>query len=219
MPEKPKRTAQYDPNLALIDTPALLRAFNIHPETLAINREGVMSSQQASNLIQIQTQDGASNQLMLSILLGTSILLALIFIMQGYPMLPLVIGIALMIAPLAWMVYQRRQRLEQDIERRRIYHIDGIPTMTHHIGKEESEMQIDGQRLTITRAQAQMLSGYNLPMMRVYYSAQTRQVIAAEVLPHAMAEKLKNDDLQDDDALMNSARQWDDPMDSSASDR
>lgn len=214
--EKPKNKSKRlsDAQLPLLHTESLMDIFDFDDSTLRTNAGGFVTSTQKQKISETLQGEADSMWLMLTIFLGTSVLLAIIFSLQGYAPLPLVIGAGIVIGSLLLIAYRRQSELRKDNARLRTFRVEGIPTMlgTSISGDRQAEMQIGDEKLPISYAQAAALSEFSLLPMRVYYAANSKQVLSAEVLADQEILKLKNEDLiEGDDYDIYDERQLDEP--------
>lgn len=211
--EKPKNKSKRlsDPSLPVIYNESLMEIFDFNESALLTNQRGFVTEPQKRQIADTLKGEADSMWLMLTIMLGTAVLLAIIFTLQGYPPLPLVIGVGLILAPLLWLAYRRQNKLQQDSNRLRTYNVEGYPSLTgSYVGDSQAEIVIGEQKLPISYAQAKALSEFNLPLMRIYYASHSKQILSAEVLHDINLDKLKNEDLQEDeDYLLLAERQLD----------
>lgn len=209
-PEKPKNKEKrfIDPNLPMIYNESLMEIFGFDQMALETNRRGFVTNQQKQGIASELKEEADSMWLMVTILLGVSVLLAIIFTLQGYPPLPLVIGAGLVIGGILAVAYGRQITLRKDVERLRTYRVEGVPMVSgDYVGDRSAKIQIADQELPITQRQASALREFALPMMRFYYAANSKQILSAEVLQQADIEKLKVEDMDEDEHIIYAERQ------------
>ncbi len=210
---KPKKDKRFtESGKPLIYTESLMEIFGFDDNALRTNDNGFVTASQKQGINDEIKSEADAMWLLLTIFLGTAVLLAIIFSFQGYAPLPLVIGAGGLIGAMLAIAYFRQSRLQQDSERLRSYRVDGVPQIRATLsGDKQVIMQINDQKLPISYQQAAALSEFELPMMRVYYAQHSKQVLSAEVLVNDNFDKLKNEDLADDEqAAIYAARQLDD---------
>jgi hypothetical protein len=200
--EKRKRLEDY--SLPPLQNETLMDIFEFDSLTLDMNRRNFVTKSQREQISRSLKGEADSMWLMLTIAMSTSVILALIFALQGLPSLFLVIGLAVFILPMLWYAYAHQGGLRKDMERLRALRIDGIPSI--RMGSRGGEMLLDigNQSLPITMAQARALSEFRLPFMSVYYAEHSKQILSAEVV---YDEKLKMEEL-DDDEIVEAKRQY-----------
>lgn len=196
--EKPKNKSKRltDGQLPLLNTPALMEIFNFDDISLRTNEGGFVTNTQKQKIVDELRGEADSMWLMTTIFLGTSLVLAMIFSLQGYAPLPLVIGAGIVIGLLLLVAYRRQAGLRADTARLRTYRVEGIPKLAFSMtGDSQTQLIIGKETLPITYQQAQALGEFSALPIRVYYAANSKQVLSAEVLADNEALKLKNEDL------------------------
>lgn len=215
--EKPKNKAKRfdDAQRPIISTESLMEIFKFDASTVRTNAGGFVTGNQKQQITDELKSEADSMWLMLTILLGTSVVLALIFSLQGYAPLPLVIGAGLVIGALLFIANRRQSGLREDNARLRTQQVEGVPRLQTSItGSRQVELLIGKEKLPITYQQAQALSEFNLLPMRVYYAANSKQILSAEVLADDEVLKLKNEDLiESEDYQPYAERQLEDDYD------
>lgn len=204
-----------DAQLPLLQTEALMDIFDFDASTLRTNAGGFVTGNQKQQITDELKGEADSMWLMLTIFLGTSVVLAMIFSLQGYAPMPLVIGAGIVIGALLFIANRRQSSLRKDNARLRAIRAEGVPRLQTSItGNSQVELIIGKEKLPVTYQQAQALSEFSLAPMRVYYAANSKQVLSAEVLADDEILKLKNEDLIDmDDYQPYAERQLDDDYD------
>ena len=196
--EKPKNKAKRlgDAHLPLLQTEALMDIFDFDASTLRTNAGGFVTGTQKQQITDELKGEADSMWLMLTIFLGTSVVLAMIFSLQGYAPMPLVIGAGMVIGALLFIANRRQSSLRKDNARLRTQQVEGVPRLqTTVTGDTQVELVIGKEKLPVTYQQAQALSEFSLAPMRVYYAVNSKQVLSAEVLADDEVLKLKNKDL------------------------
>ncbi|MEM9953722.1 MAG: hypothetical protein AAF846_19085 [Chloroflexota bacterium] len=210
---KPKKDKRFsDGSRPMIYTESLMEIFGFDATALRSNDGGFVTNAQKQNIQEELKSEADSMWLLATIFLGTAVLLALIFTFQGYPVMPLVIGVGGLTAAVFGIGYFRQSRLAKDTDRLRAVSVEGVPIIRNTLSARDRQatLEIGGQKLPITYEEAMALSEFELPVMRIYYAANSKQILSAEVLHSPDVEKLKNDNLLDEDDLVYSGRQLDD---------
>lgn len=196
---------------------ALMQALDFTEADLRANQQGFITRAQKAALYGEVKEESDAMWLILMMMLGVTLLLAVIMSSQGMEMLPLVIGAAIIIGPMMWISYNRQKRLRGDAEKSKIARVRG-PLHLHGIGRFEAAqshvIQVGKHYFYIRETAYRQLSQYDATECMVYYVPQTRQLLSIEVRPAYTYEdekakrewlgeeyeKPKNDDLLDDDA-------------------
>jgi hypothetical protein len=192
---KEKRKRLEDFSLPPLQAETLMEIFDFDSLTLDMNRRNFVTKSQRDMITAALKGEADSMWLMITIAMSTSVILALIFALQGLPTLYLVIGLAVFILPMLWYAYAHQGGLRKDMERLRALRIDGIPSVQM---ANRSSLNIGNQSLPITIAQAKALSEFQLPFMRLYYAEHSKQILSAELV---YDEKLKMEDLDENDII------------------
>ena len=200
---KPKKDKRLSANgLPLIHTQSLMEIFEFDDHAIMTNERGFVTNRQKQKIADTLQEETDSMWLMATIFLATAVLLALIFTLQGYAPLPLVIGVGLVVGGLLFVGYRRQQGLKLDDNRLRTERVDGVPSVRAHIsGDTQAQLVIGDKKLPISYQQAAALMEFALPMMRIYYASNSKQILSAEVLDREEVLKLKNEDLIDDEQV------------------
>jgi hypothetical protein len=192
---KEKRKRLENANLPLLHTETLMEIFDFDENALNTNRRNFVTKAQGDIIILQLKGEADSMWLMLTIMIGTGVVLALIFATQGLPTLYLLMGLAVVVLPMLWYAYSRQGGLRKDMQRLRAFSIDGRPALRMGLrGNQEMYLNIGNQSIPITMQQARALGEFSLPMLRVYYAEHSKQLLSAEVL---IDEKIKNEDLDE----------------------
>lgn len=209
---KPKKDKRFYNGQPLIHTQSLMEIFDFDDHAIMTNERGFVTNRQKQKITDRLQDETDSMWLMVTIFLATAVLLALIFTMQGYAPLPLVIGVGLVIGGLLLVGYRRQQGLKQDNARLRTHRVDGVPLVLPTLSADKQAiLKIGNKDLPISYQQAAALSEFALPMMRIYYASHSKQILSAEVLDNEEVLKLKNENLIEDEQMeVYAERQFDD---------
>lgn len=163
------------------------------------NRMGRISPAQQARLADDFKEEVDGFSFLITLFLAVSVVLAFIFVSQGLPMEYLLLGVGILLAWLAFYSLRRQGRRREDaLNTKRIASVTGIPSFRLKgimSGVDERvRWVIKDQELSLTMAQAQALMGYEMPLLKVYYTAESRVTVSAEVLDYP-DDKPKRDDL------------------------
>lgn len=197
----PKQKSPWEQfNLAQLSTAALMEIFDFNEQDLMSNRNGFATRGQRSFLGDTLRGDADSMWQMVTILLIPAAVVAIILATQGIPLLYLVIGAGLMLGGMLAYAYRRQTGTRQDAENLRMRSAQGemhISPAGIRIG--EATVHVGAEKFYVPTAIAKALTEYAPgSMVRVYYAANSRQILSAEVLREVRADKLKVEDLQED---------------------
>src|SRR5690606_36371954 len=108
--EKPKNKSKRltDAHLPLLHTPALMEIFNFDEGALRTNAGGFVTNNQKRKISEALQGEADSMWLMVTIFLASSVVLPIIFSLQGYAPMPLVIGAGIVIGSLLLVAYNRQ---------------------------------------------------------------------------------------------------------------
>lgn len=209
---KPKKDKPLYNGQPLIHTESLMEIFDFDEHDLGINENGTITENQSEKITDSLKEDADSMWLLLTIFLGVSVVLAMIFSMQGYAPLPLVIGGGLVMGGLLAISYFRQTKFTKDTSKLENSLIVGVPAVIATLsGDKQAILRIGNQNLPISYQQAGALSEFVLPMMRIYYASNSKQILSAEVLDNNEVLKLKNENLIEDEQVeVYAKRQLDD---------
>lgn len=169
--------------------------FGFTDAELNANRMGRFSNEQRAMLADNLKEEVDGMWLMLTIMLGTAALIALIVFPAGDMTFPMILAIGGVIG--AFIIFsQRRQAKAREMQdSQRVKQIVGTPQLNIARWRTgEGSLIIGDRRFTITSDQLIRLSRFHLPYMKVYYTQNGERVISAEVLTRY------NDDLSMDEA-------------------
>lgn len=209
-PKKDKRLS--DNGQPLIHTDTLMEIFEFDEHSIMTNERGFVTNNQKQRIVDSLQEETESMWLLATIFLGTAVLLAVIFTMQGYPPLPLVTAVSIVLGGLLFVGYRRQQGLKQDNERLRTERVEGVPLVMPTLSADKQViLKIGGKDLPISYQQAGALNEFVLPLMRIYYASNSKQILSAEVLDNDEILKLKNENLIEDEQVeVYAERQLDD---------
>ena len=206
---KPKRSASGKP---ILYTSTLMEIFNFTESALNMNRNGFAANFQKDVVQEDVRDDVDSVYLMLMILLGTSVVLALIMRSQGIPMQYLAITLGILLTPLLLMAYRRQANARQDLEDFKVRVIEGKPqiVLSYRGADVQAQLQIRDQRFDISPYAAQALQEFDMPRLRLYYAENSHIVLSAEVAPIPTSRLALEDTYDvDDDYIIQAGRKYD----------
>lgn len=178
----------------------LMEAFGFSEDDLEANRRGFVIRSQRAGVETEMKAEADGMWLIMTVLLGVTLLLAVIFNMNGLPMMPLLIGAAIMLLPFLWFSSRRQTRLRADAEKPKLARVQGQPRLRMRGRLEDAgddfRLEIDDRSFPLSREGFRLISQFDLPPMRVYYLPNSNQLLSAEVLRRDDMEKLKNDELE-----------------------
>jgi len=180
-------------------TDALVGLLGVTHSDLDRNQAGEITERQREKLGQELKGEANAMWLILSVLLGVTLLLAVIFTFQGLSMGPLLVGAALLIVPLMALSYYRQRSVTSDREEETVGQIEGPLTLVGYGPGDYWNISVGRQKFRVSRRTFDGLSNYAPAYVRAYYSDKSKVLLSAEVLPMPddMAYKLKNAPLDD----------------------
>lgn len=200
-----------DVMMPTLSTDALMHIFDFDNTTLNTNRSGFPTRNQKEWLKESLKEDADSMWLLLTLLMVGAVAAGIAMAASGLPMLPLVIGAGLMIGAMLLFSYLRQNNARADLDNLKVRSIEGIPQVATNRTYSYARLQIGDTRFEIDADQARALQEFRPAPMRVYFMQNSKQIVAAEVAYDADIEKLKVEDLQqDDEAILELGRQYDD---------
>jgi hypothetical protein len=150
---------------------------------LNANRMGRISPNQTEKLNANLKEEVDGMWLMLTILLGTSVLIALILFPTGERTLPLVVSIGAFIGVFMYYSYRRQGKARQLADTTRVKQAQGTPRLEMSWRRGAMGKIIVGDKtLSISSDQFMQLARYDLPYMKVYFTQNEGLVLSAEVL-------------------------------------
>ena len=199
---KPKKDKRLYNGQPLIHTDSLMEIFDFDARDLETNENGTITDLQGEKITETLKEDADAMWLMLMIFLGVSAVLAVIFALQGYAPLPLVIGAGLIMGALLAISYFRQTKFTTDTQKLESFHVMGVPQVIPSLSSDKQAiLHIGNQKLPISYEQAASLLEFVLPMMRIYYASHSKQILSAEVLDNDEVLKLKNENLIEDEQV------------------
>ncbi|MCA9912249.1 MAG: hypothetical protein KC496_02830, partial [Anaerolineae bacterium] len=136
---------------------------------------------------------------------------ALIMVMEGLPLLPLVIGAGILIGGMLAYAYRRQTGTRKDAENLRVRSAQGeLHILAGGIRVGENRVMVGSEHFFVSTEQARALQEYFPGVVRVFYATNSRQILSAEALREVNVDKLKVEDLQDDeraDLILEAERQ------------
>lgn len=180
-------------NRRIITNSDLQDIFQFTGVELNANRMGRFSPVQQERLANEVKAEIDGMWLMLTILLGTAVLIAVIVSPAGDRTVPLVLSIGGVLAAFMFYSYRRQGKARDMADSQRVKQLAGTPAL--QMGGLRSNgggtLVVGDRTLRIPTDQLMQLSQYNLPYMKLFYTQNGEQVISAEVLTR------HNDDLDD----------------------
>lgn len=202
--EKPKRKNKRDFGAATMDNRPPLRGdllpsmLGFTEDDLDANQRGRLTRRQKERINREVKDEADSMWLMLGIFLGVSLLLALIFTMQGLPIAAMLLGAGFVVLPFMYLAYRRQHALTTDVQGDQIGTVDGYAELTMQNatrgGIFNYRMIVDKEIIKIDEDAYQRLSRYAPGYIRAYYSKRGKILLSAELLPDS-EHKFKNDEL------------------------
>jgi len=202
--EKPKRKNKRDFGAAAIDNRPPLRSdllpsmLGFTEDDLDANQRGSLTRRQKERINREVKDEADSMWLMLGIFLGVSLLLALIFTLEGLPIAAMLLGAGLVVLPFMYLAYRRQNALTTDVQGDQIGTVEGVTDLRlQSVARGEHgtyRLGIDKETLKIDEDAYQRLSRYAPGYIRAYYSKRGKILLSAELLPDS-EHKLKNEEL------------------------
>jgi hypothetical protein len=211
--DEPHATVKTKHNLSgkpALYTESLMEIFDFSESTLNTNRGNFATNQQRQFLQADLKNDADAMWLLLTILLGTSIVVGLIMRMQGIPMEYLVMGAGVLIVPMLWLGYRQQMGARKDLDNFHVRSVQGKAEV-YWVGRGtylRARLRVHDQWFEIGIQQAHALEEYDLSQMRVYYAENSRTLLSAEVLPDYTTNKLKLDEEQETDIIVEAEEQY-----------
>lgn len=175
----------------------LVDLLNITESTVRLNRAGKLTSDQQTFVRTHMKSDDDSTWLLTTVFMGTALLLALIFILQGLPTMPFLLGGGIFAGSFALYTYMRRQNRERDLSVR-VGRVTGDLRLVRSNSLNQWALVIGDKFFAISQTLAEKFDGYQPPYVAAYYTIGTNTLLSMEVLS---TEKRKNDQrFQTDDS-------------------
>jgi hypothetical protein len=216
--EDAPQTAQPIPISLSLPQQTLLELLNIDETAVRLNRAGKLTTDQANFVRGQMKHDDDGTWLLATIFIGTSLLLSLIFLMQGLSMAYLLVGLFIFLGSFAAYVMRKRSKRSRDLDTR-VGKVKGDLRIIASERLAQWAMVIGDRMFPISQALAEKFNGYELPVVAAYYTLGTNTLLSMEVLAH---EKRKNDELtaedDEDDEIEQPLASWDKPKNTLAVD-
>lgn len=205
--EKPKR-GKRDFGAALDGRPPLRSdllpsMLGFTEDDLEANQRGRLTNRQKERINREVKDEADSMWLMLGIFLGTALLLALIFTLEGLPIATMLIGAGAVVLPFMYIAYRRQNALVTDMQGDRIGQVEGYAELAMQSatrgGIFNYRMIVNREVIKIDEDAYKRLSRYAPGYIRAYYSKRGKILLSAEMIDDGQ-HKLKNDALQLDEA-------------------
>jgi hypothetical protein len=193
-----------------LHTESLMEIFDFSEATLNTNRGGFATNQQRQFLQADLKNDADAMWLLLTILLGTAIVVGIIMRMQGIPMEYLVIGMGILVVPMLWLGYRQQIGARKDLDNFHIRSVQGKADV-YWVGRGtylRARLRVHDQWFEIGIQQAHALEEYDLSHLRVYYAENSRTLLSVEVLPMDTKNKLRLDEEQETDIIVEAEEQY-----------
>jgi hypothetical protein len=182
-------------NLPTATTRDLQEIFGVTDAELNANRMGRFSDAQRAMLQDNLKEETDGMWLMLTIMLGTAALIALIVFPAGEMTLPMILAIGGVIGAFMAFSYRRQTKAREMQDSQRVKQIAGVPELRLARWRTgEGSLIIGDRRFSISSEQLIKLSRFKLPYMKIYYTQNGERVLSAEALTRY------NDDLREDEA-------------------
>lgn len=167
-------------------TDTLLEVFGFSYHDLDANRRKRLTGPQKTLMQQDLKEEGDSAWLLMTITLGVTLLLALIFLAEGIPVSSLVPGAGVFLAALMFFAYRRQMTRRDDMVKPEVMQVKGFPRILHGRNVDTSRgsfMVIEDQAFGLTPEQYDELTRYDLPEVIAYYTGRTKRLLSVEVAP------------------------------------
>jgi hypothetical protein len=197
-PEKPKNDLNIS-NLPPISDETLMQILDFDDVELHSNRGGFVTKHQKQRLHDELKNDADSMWLMVMIMLGVAAVLGLIIVSQGIPMIALVIGVGIIVGAMLLAAYWQQSELRQDSINTKVRHVQGAAHVRWGNSRSNARLIVGDQSFPITMHQASALTEFDLRGLRAYYSQHGKRLLSAELLREYSIDKLKTDDLTDEE--------------------
>jgi len=199
----------------MLQTEALMDIFDFNELDLNTNRNQMSTGAQKQKLEADLKDDADGMWLMVTVLLGVTLLLAFIMISEGLALLPLVIGAGIILGPLLLYAYRRQTSTRQDSLTLKVRSTQGIPAVRYRAFSDGGRyrLQVGDVSFPLTMQQAHAFGEYEPAPLRVYYTEHSKTILSAETVYPTDSDKLKNDktgsDFSDEEMLLSAGRQYD----------
>ncbi len=190
----------------------LLALMNIPETTIRANRAGKLTRDQQDFVHQHMKNEDDSSWLLTRIFMGTSVLLAFIFVMQGLATMAFILGGGLFAAVFGLFAYRLRQKRVRDLSER-VSQVKGTLRVIKSEQFDQWALVIENKFFRISSELANTLAGYDAPIVAAYYTEGSDTLLSMEVLA---LEKRKNDDIHAEGEQSLAA--WDKPKNTLALD-
>lgn len=206
--EPPKKKLE-DGFKPMLYTETLQEIFNFGELDLGTNRNGMATADQRQLLLDDLKDDADGMWLLVTSLLGVSVMLGFIMALNGIPTMALLIGAGVILGPLLLYAYLRQTKTRKDVDDLRVRSTYGQPTIQYRRFSDGGRyvLTVGDVSLPITMQQAHALSEYHVGPLRVHYTENSKLILSAETDYSIDMEKLKNEDLdtieiiEDDEAV------------------
>ena len=186
-------------DLPLLNNSDLGTIFEFTGPELNANRMGRLSPQQNDKLQANLKAEVDAMWLMVTILLGTSVLIALIVFPAGPLTIPLVASIGGFLGIFLFYSYRRQAKARVLAETLKVKQVQGTPDLqSNNLMRSGAKMVIGDKHLSISADQFMQLARYGFPFMKVYYTQNEEHVLSAEVLRRDSEDTLmdESDDVE-----------------------
>jgi len=197
-PQPPETGPVERSNLPQPTDGALMSLFDYSPQDLEANKQGMVTHLQKQRLQGDLKNDADATWLMLMIMLGVTLLIALITA-GGSNMGGLLVGAGIIILPLLYLGYRRQTRIRDDIETTRVKRVRGalLPQPGGMFSEDRHKVRVDDVTFGVSYQQLSDLMQYATTYVDVYYTENSRAILSMEVVPGG--EKPKNDKLKNEE--------------------
>jgi hypothetical protein len=191
----------------------LLNVLNISENTIRLNRAGKLTRDQETFVKQHQKHDDDATWLLTTIFMGTAVLLAMIFALQGLSMSYLLLGGFIFFGAFALYSTSRRFARSRDLELR-VGKTTGDLRLIRSNSLKQWGLVIGDKFFAISENLAEKFDGYQHPFVAAYYTLGTNTLLSIEVV--GPQQKRKNDELLDQ--VEQPLASWDKPKNTLALD-
>jgi hypothetical protein len=159
----------------------LLNVLNISENTIRLNRAGKLTRDQETFVKQHQKHDDDATWLLTTIFMGTAVLLAMIFALQGLSMSYLLLGGFIFFGAFALYSTSRRFARSRDLELR-VGKTTGDLRLIRSNSLKQWGLVIGDKFFAISENLAEKFDGYQHPVVAAYYSLGTNTLLSIEVV-------------------------------------
>ena len=165
--EDAPQTVEPLPILLSLPQQTLLELLNISETAVRLNRAGKLTADQQAFVRDHMKKDDDGTWLLSTIFIGTSLLLSLIFLMQGLDMAYLLVGTFIFLGAFALYATNRRSHRKRDLETR-VEKVTGELRIIASDRLAQWGLLIGDKLFPISQALAEKFEGYDMPVVAAY---------------------------------------------------